>query len=125
MEKSFVISPSTTSGVKSLARGALIVFAVLFLLFTPKTFAQKDTGNIVGKVTDQSGAAVANAQVSVTDADRGTTFESKTNSDGEYVAGPLKAGRYNVVVQKTGFKRSVVGPVQLNIQERPAVDVTL
>ena len=98
---------------------------VLFLYAAPSAFAQKDTGNIVGKVTDQSGAAVADARVTVTDADRGTAFESKTNSSGEYVAGPLKPGRYNVAVQKTGFKRSVVGPVELNIQERPAVDVML
>jgi hypothetical protein len=120
VEQATAIS-SFMSAIRSLGRVCLI----LGLFCAPEAFAQKDTGNIVGKVTDQSGAAVADAQVTITDADRGTTFESKTNSDGEYVAGPLKPGRYNVAVRKTGFKRSIVGPVQLNIQERPAVDVTL
>jgi hypothetical protein len=63
--------------------------------------------------------------VTATDADRGTTFETTTNANGEYVAGPLKSGRYNVTVQKSGFKKSVVGPIELNVQERPAVNVTL
>jgi len=95
------------------------------LLFGAVAVAQKDTGNIVGTVRDQSGAAVTGAAVRVTDADRGTTFETTTNASGEYVAGPLKPGRYNVTVQKSGFKKSQVGPVELDIQERPAVDVTL
>ena len=112
---------SSVSAIRGLGRVCLM----LCLFCATQAFAQKDTGNIVGKVTDQSGAAVADAKVNVTDADRGTTFLSKTNSDGDYVAGPLKPGRYNVSVEKTGFKRSVIGPVELNIQERPAVDVTL
>lgn len=112
---------SSVSAIRGLGRVCLM----LCLFCATQAFAQKDTGNIVGKVTDQSGASVADAKVNVTDADRGTTFLSKTNSDGDYVAGPLKPGRYNVSVEKTGFKRSVIGPVELNIQERPAVDVTL
>jgi hypothetical protein len=87
--------------------------------------AQKDAGTIVGAVKDSSGAYVADANVSVTDVDRGGTFETKTNVNGEYVAGPLKIGRYTVTVQKEGFKKLVAGPVALNVQERLAVDVTL
>jgi hypothetical protein len=121
VENRSAVSSRFSRLVRSLAGAGLL----LCLCAAPNAFAQKDTGNIVGKVTDPSGAAVADAKVTVTDADRGTAFESKTNSSGEYVAGPLKPGRYNVAVLKTGFKRSVVGPVELNIQERPAVDVTL
>jgi len=110
---------------RNLSRCAAGIFTVLFLLLAIDAAAQKDTGNIVGKVKDQSGAAVVDARVTVSDADRGTSFDTTTNSDGEYVAGPLKPGRYNISVQKNGFKRSVVGPVELNIQERAPVDVTL
>jgi hypothetical protein len=104
---------------------AMTVVLAISLMLAGVAAAQKDTGSIVGTVRDQSGAAVMGAKVDVTDVDRGTSFDTTTNSTGEYVAGPLKSGRYNVTVQKSGFKKSVVGPIELNVQERPAVDVTL
>src|SRR6266404_4033915 len=104
---------------------AMTVLLAISLILAGAAAAQKDTGSIVGTVRDQSGAAVTGAKVDVTDVDRGTSFDTTTNSTGEYVAGPLKSGRYNVTVQKSGFKKSVVGPIELNVQERPAVDVTL
>ncbi len=87
--------------------------------------AQKDTGGIAGVVKDASSAVVAGAKVTVTDVDRGTDFVTKTNAQGEYVASPLKIGRYQVKIEKAGFKKAVAGPVTVDVQERPAVDVTL
>ena len=110
-------SPSTNSR-------SLLVCSLL-LLFAGLCWAQKDTGNIVGTVRDSSGAMVPRASVTITDVDRGTSFSTATNDSGEYVSGPLKIGRYRVKVEKQGFKTMVVGPVQLNVQERPSVDVTL
>lgn len=99
--------------------------SVVLILLTGLCWAQKDTGNIVGTVRDKSGAVIPNAAVTIEDVDRGTTFQTTTNSSGEYVAGPLKIGRYRVVVVKQGFKKTSIGPVELNLQERPSVDVTL
>ena len=104
-------------------RGSLVLLT--FVLVAGLCWAQKDTGTIVGTVKDSSGAVVAGAKVTVTDVDRGTSFESKTNAGGEYSAGPLKVGRYRVAVTKPGFKTTTVGPVELNVQERPSVDVAL
>ena len=98
---------------------------LVWLLLVSMVAAQKDAGTIVGTVKDATGAVVADASVSVVDVDRGGTFETTTNSSGEYVAGPLKIGRYSVTVQKEGFKKVVAGPVILNVQARLAVDVTL
>jgi len=82
-------------------------------------------GSIVGTVRDSSGAVVPGAKVTVTDTDRGTTFETTTNSTGEYVANPLRIGRYNVTVEKQGFRKQVVGPIEVNVQSRPEVNVAL
>ena len=87
--------------------------------------AQKDTGAIVGTVRDSSGAIVPGAKVTVRDIERYTSFETTTNANGEYIASPLRIGKYNVIVEKEGFKKTVVGPVVVDVQERPAVDVTL
>ncbi|MFZ1130440.1 MAG: TonB-dependent receptor, partial [Terriglobales bacterium] len=76
-------------------------------------------------VRDSSGALVTSARVIVTDADRGTELTLSTNSEGEYVASPLRIGRYRVTVEKEEFKKAVAGPVQVNIQDRVSVDLKL
>ena len=99
--------------------------AVLVLATAVPAWAQKDMGNIVGSVRDSSGAAVAEAKVAIADIDHGTVLNTTTNSSGEYVAGPLRIGHYTVTVEKAGFKKTVAGPVTLNVQDRVAVDMTL
>ena len=102
---------------------ALLVCFVLAL--ATSLWAQKDAGAIVGLVRDPSGAVVTGAKVTVTDVDRGLDLNLITNNDGEYVASPLKIGRYTVTVEKEGFKKAVAGPVQVNIQDRVGVDLKL
>jgi hypothetical protein len=99
----------------------LVAIAVL----TGIAAGQKDSGAVAGIVRDSGGAVVGEARVTVTDVDRGNSVVCQTNTQGEYVASPLKIGRYNITVEKAGFKKTTVGPVVVNIQERPAVDVTL
>ena len=76
-------------------------------------WAQKDAGAIVGLVHDASGAVVAGAKVTVTEVDRGQELALTTNDQGQYVASPLRIGRYTVTVEKQGFKKAVAGPVQV------------
>ncbi|MGA2234321.1 MAG: carboxypeptidase-like regulatory domain-containing protein [Terriglobales bacterium] len=101
------------------------LFFSIFLLLAPPLWAQKDAGAIVGLVRDPSGAVVTGAKVTVTDADRGIQLTLSTNGAGEYVASPLRIGRYTVTVEKQGFKKAVAGPVQVNIQDRVGVDLKL
>ena len=101
------------------------VTMLLSMLGTGVLWAQKDMGSIVGTVRDPAGAVVVGAKVTVTDADRGTTFETTTNETGEYLANPLRVGRYNVAVEKQGFPRQVVGPIEVNVQARPEVNIVL
>jgi len=102
----------------------VLVFSMLVGLAIPAR-AQKDTGSIVGTVKDTSGAVVANAKVSVLDLEHGQTFETTTNGEGEYVASPLRIGRYTVTVQETGFKKAVSAPVDLDVQQRIALNIVL
>src|SRR5438309_298707 len=87
--------------------------------------AQKDTGSIVGTINDPSGAVVSGAKVTVTDLDRGNTFETTSNASGEYVASPLRIGHYTVKVEHSGFKKAVSSTVTLDVQQRVAVNVKL
>ncbi len=68
---------------------------------------------------------VVGAKVRVSDVDRGTEVDTLTNEVGDYTVSPLKVGRYKVTVEKAGFKTVVAGPVTVEVQEHPAVNVTL
>jgi outer membrane receptor protein involved in Fe transport len=103
----------------------LLLSAVFTLLLVSLSVAQKDTGSIVGTVKDPSGALVAGANVAVTDVERGQTFHTTTNDSGEFVASPLHVGKYTVTVERTGFKKAVSEAVELNVQGRLAVNITL
>jgi hypothetical protein len=112
---------------EALGKSSFLILVATFLVAVislPAT-AQKDTGGIAGLVKDASNAVVVGAKVTVTDVDRGTQVVTKTDDQGEYVASPLKVGHYQVTIEKQGFKKAVAGPVTVDVQERPAVDVTL
>ena len=105
--------------------GSRLSVVLISLTFCLPLFAQKDTGSIVGTVNDQSGALISGAKVQVTDVERGITFNATTNESGEYVASPLRIGRYTVTVEHPGFKKAISSPVSLDVQQRIAVNVTL
>ena len=109
---------------QSLSPFVLAVLGVALAL-PPIAMGQKDSGGIAGVVRDSGGAVIPGAKVSVKDVDRGTETAVTTGAQGEYVASPLKIGNYSVTAEKEGFKKTVVGPIVVNIQEHPEVDITL
>ena len=112
--------------MKRLRRLLRCIFILpLILFFASQIYAQKDTGSIVGVVKDAGGGVVPGAKVTARDVDRGVEFTTTTDSNGEYVAGPLKVGRYTVTVEKDKFKTAVAGPVQLDVQGRVEANVRL
>ena len=103
----------------------VLLLAVIWVASAVPIWAQKDAGSIVGTVRDQTGAIVTDAKVTVSDVERGMHLETTTNESGEYVAGPLRVGRYTVTVEHPGFKRSVTPPVDLDVQQRIALNIEL
>jgi len=78
---------------------------ILILITVTRLWAQKDAGAIVGLVRDASGAVIAGVKVTVEDVDRGIQLTVSTNDQGEYVASPLRIGRYSVTVEKQGASK--------------------
>lgn len=112
-----------TTGTRT--RVFLLLLLAIFVSLTALSWAQKDTGSIVGTVKDPSGAVVPNASVTVTDVEHGQTISTTTNPDGEFVVSPLRVGRYTVTVQQPGFKKAVSVPVDLDVQQRAALNIVL
>jgi hypothetical protein len=66
-----------------------VVVALLSLGYwvgaSPNALAQITSATILGTVTDQSGAAVPNAKVTVTNVSTGLTYSSTAGADGGYL----------------------------------------
>src|ERR1035438_1674374 len=90
-------------------RCGLVLFLAIALLTAaaPFAFAQEASAGIIGKVTDPSGAAVANANVTARDTERGTAWTTKTNDEGGYTFTRLPVGRYELKVESSGFQTSL------------------
>src|SRR5262249_4817353 len=66
--------------------------------------AQAPTGTIAGAVTDESGAPIPAAVISITNRDTGLRRSTVTMLDGAYSAAALPAGSYEVKCEAPGFR---------------------
>ena len=80
----------------------LAVFAVLALACS--AFAQVQNGQFTGTVTDPTGAAIANAKITVTNPAINLSVSTTTNSSGNYTVKELPVGSYKLTVEAAGFK---------------------
>jgi hypothetical protein len=85
----------------------------------------QDTGYISGTVIDKSGAAVAGANVVLTNTAGSLTRSTTTNSDGAYVIAGLSGDTYNLTVTAKGFQKYTAQKIKLDVAEKARVDVTL
>src|SRR5438105_15335859 len=87
---------------------AILSLAAVFLsvvcLSSPAR-AQLTRGAIQGTVRDEAGAAVAGAQVKVSNPATNIARDATTNDEGFYRVGALEPGTYTVAVQSTGFAK--------------------
>src|SRR5580692_360085 len=113
--------------VRSSLRGTIRVLAAnlgVFLLSLP-VFAQGNAGRILGSVTDQTGAAVAGATVTVTDLQRGITRTLTTDDAGQYSAPNLLPGTYKVRAESKGFKAVERLNIGLEVGNDVRIDLVL
>lgn len=80
------------------------VSIVALLLSGPYALSQATTGQIVGTVTDSTGAAIPGAKIVITDVSKGTSSTLTSNSAGEFTLAQLIPDTYSVKVEATGFK---------------------
>src|ERR1700694_1273913 len=82
---------------------------------------------VSGSVTDQSGSAIPNAQVTMTETDKQAVHTTVTDAQGQYVLPGLPVGPYPLEVQANGFKNyvqtGIVLQVNQNIQVNAAMQV--
>jgi carboxypeptidase family protein len=100
------------------------VFACLSLLCSATLRAQ-ETADVVGTVTDASGAVVPGATVTLTNIGTNISQTAPTNSSGDYVFNLLQVGSYSIKVESKGFKTFSAPNVTLAAGDRARVDAKM
>jgi protocatechuate 3,4-dioxygenase beta subunit len=93
----------------------LAVSLMICCALSAAAIGQAVYGNIFGTVTDQSGAAVPGATVTITNLGTNVSVTTKTNSTGNYNQTRLVPGTYRVKVEAPGFKSAVIDTVVVNV----------
>jgi len=79
---------------------AVASLALAFIARPSPLTAQEQTGSIAGRVTDEAGAPIANAQITI----RGTTLGGLSRADGGYTLPRVPAGTVTVIARMLGFR---------------------
>jgi hypothetical protein len=110
-----------------LSKGRWVVLLVLMCSLIPSSLHSQmaGTGQVVGSVTDPSGAAVVGAAVTLTDTATNATRTAVTNESGRYNFPNVPPGSYNVVISKSGFRVAKVNEQQIVVGEARTVDAKL
>lgn len=102
----------------------LFSFLCLFVL-SSIAFAQGTTSRVTGTVTDNSGAAVSGANVTLTNEGTRASLTTVTDNNGNYTFDLIQVGTYQVTVEKQGFKKFVSTNNSANINQPATVNVAL
>src|SRR5947199_2648590 len=97
----------------------------LFLVFAATLWSQRTTADVVGTVTDASGAVLPNVKVTIHNLDTGADFATESDKSGEYAISQLPVGRYSMRAISSGFKTWTVPLVTLAIGDRLRQDAQL
>ena len=102
-----------------------VLISMLAAMVASTAAAQVTTGSILGTVRDTSGAAVAGAQVTISESNKGTSQRVVTGEDGTFLAPFLVPGTYAVAVEMASFKRQVRDGIILQVDQKARIDVAL
>jgi hypothetical protein len=97
---------------------ALLVFAIW-------TTAFGQTAQVTGRITDQSGAVMPGAQITLTNMATGINRETVSNDEGYFTIPLVQPGEYRIAVKKEGFKPVVRPGLALNVEQVARLDFTL
>lgn len=104
----------------------LLVMLLSIACFVPRwAVAQQATANVNGVVKDSSGAAIANAQVQLTNVNTGVVRKTSTTNEGIYVFPSVVPGPYSMQVSATGFSAISQPAVTLQVGQTATFDFEL
>jgi hypothetical protein len=83
------------------------------------------TGDIRGKITEESGAGLPGVVVTATSAETGLTRSDTTATDGTYTIRLLPPGVYTVSTMMSGFQPVTMSNIRVTVNSSTSVDSLL
>jgi outer membrane receptor protein involved in Fe transport len=100
------------------------IWAIAFL-FAGQSRAQVAGATLSGTITDPSGAAIATAEVSVTNKETGVNRAVVTDTAGFYSVPNLLPGTYDVTVAARGFSTAKESGIQLTVGAEQTLNIPM
>ncbi len=103
-----------------------MVFLVFLSLVFSVSLAQKQTGNIVGSVKDNSGAVLPGVNISISSPSLiQRTLTATTTAGGSYRFINLPPGFYAITAELTGFKKTEMKDIRVVLGETVTLDLVM
>src|ERR1700730_5589736 len=116
---------SETNSTKSAIRLAAVLALILTVFCSSLVHGQVVGGTISGKVTDISGAAIANAKVSIKNIATDVATTTTTNPQGIFTAPNLLPADYEARVSAIGFQTSIQKGITLTVGAEQSLNFTM
>jgi hypothetical protein len=104
---------------------SLIIAIATILMASSTAFGQTATGILQGRVTDDSGAAVPEAKLTIENERTSVRQVTTSNSLGIFVQPYLQPSTYTVTVEKVGFQKYSTSGITVEVQKNTELGVTL
>ena len=112
--------------MRKIWRGLLLA-ALCLCIFSTLAFGQGGGGNgsVTGRVTDPSGANVPESKVDLIDKATNIPTSTQTDAAGLYLFQSVPPGTYDLVVTRSGFRKSVIASQQVITGVQLTLNATL
>ena len=104
---------------------ALLFSAVLVITTSVSLYGQSTYGTVDGSVLDSSGAAISDAQVTLTNKGTQEKRVQNTGAEGLFQFVNVFSGQYRLDIEKAGFKHFTRDPVVVEVQQDSHIVATL
>jgi hypothetical protein len=102
----------------------VLLLIVFFQFLVVCAYAQLETGNVTGRVTDSTGAVIQNLKVTLVNEGTNLTLVQITNAEGIFNFAALQPGMYKVTAKSKGFEQSQT-TVELSVGGTAHADLAL
>jgi len=105
--------------------GQLVVLLALLICSSREVRAQLATADILGTVTDSSGAVISRANITLTNLNTHDQRSAVSNDSGDYQFTLLPVGHYSLTVKMAGFKAQTTPDLAVEAGDRARADMRL
>jgi Carboxypeptidase regulatory-like domain/TonB dependent receptor len=104
---------------------AIAVFLSICFASVQPCHGQALTGDILGTVTDSSGAVIRGARVTLRQVGSGETHTATTDVNGSYRFAELQPAHYSLSASKASFEETSIPDIELLVAQRQRINIIL